>query len=163
MGGFMTDYLLAKHPDRLITATLGGAGWMQADDQRLAFMKELAESLESGKGIGPLIEQLTPAGRPKPTEEQLASFNQMLMLTNDPKALAACIRGMRGLAVSEAELRANKVPTLALIGEIDPLKAGVDELEPRDARREGRSDQGSRSHDGVHRAQIRQRPARLPG
>lgn len=128
MGGFMTDYLVTKHPDRLITATLGGAGWMQADDERMAFISELADSLESGKGIGPLIDQLTPADRPKPTEEQKSAINQMLMLTNDPKALAACIRAMPGLAVTESQLEANKVPTLAIIGGKDPLKAGVDEL-----------------------------------
>jgi pimeloyl-ACP methyl ester carboxylesterase len=128
MGGFMTDLLLATHPDRLITATLGGAGWMKVDDTRMAFMTELADSLDSGKGIGPLIKQLTPAGRPEPTDEQLKTFNQMLLLTNDPKALAACVRGMGRLNVTEAQLRANKVPTLALIGELDPLKLGVDEL-----------------------------------
>ena len=129
MGGFMTDYLLTAHPDRLITATLGGAGWSKADDGRLAFMTELADSLDAGKGIGPLIVQLTPAGRPKPTDDQIKAVNQMLLLTNDSKALAACIRGMKGLAVTENKLRANKVPTLALIGEQDPLKVGVDELE----------------------------------
>jgi pimeloyl-ACP methyl ester carboxylesterase len=128
MGGFMTDYLLLKYPHRLITATLGGAGWMQAGDERMAFIANLADSLENGKGIGPLIEQLTPDDRPKPTAEQIAAINQMLMLTNDSKALAACIRAMPGLAVTEAALRGNKVPTLAIIGDKDPLKAGVDEL-----------------------------------
>jgi pimeloyl-ACP methyl ester carboxylesterase len=128
MGGFMTDYLIMTYPDRAITATLGGAGWSKPNDDRLAFMTELAESLDAGKGIGPLIVQLTPANRPKPTEEFIDTINKMLMLTNDAKALAACIRGMRGLAVTEEKLRANKVPTLALIGELDPLKVGVDEL-----------------------------------
>jgi pimeloyl-ACP methyl ester carboxylesterase len=129
MGGFMTDYLISKYPDRVITATLGGAGWMQDGDERMAFIGELAESLENGKGIRPLIERLTPADRPKPTEEQISAVNQMLMLTNDAKALAACIRAMPQLAVTEASLRANKVPTLAIIGAKDPLKAGVDELQ----------------------------------
>jgi pimeloyl-ACP methyl ester carboxylesterase len=129
MGGFMTAYLLSNHPDRLLSATLGGAGWSQADDMRLNFLTDLADSLDAGKGIGPLIQQLTPANRPKPTEEQINAVNQMLMLTNDSKALAACIRGMKGLAVSEAQLKANKVPTLAIIGSDDPLKAGVDDME----------------------------------
>ena len=129
MGGFITNYLVATHPDRLITATLGGAGWTKPDDSRLAFMTDLADSLDNGKGIGPLIDFLTPAGKPKPSEEFLSSVNQMIMLNNDPKALAACIRGMKGLAVTEDKLRANKVPTLALIGEIDPLKVGVDEMQ----------------------------------
>lgn len=129
MGGFMTSYLLANHPDRLLSATLGGAGWSQADDARLSFMTELADSLDAGKGIGPLILHLTPADRPKPTEEQISQVNQMLMLMNDSKALAACIRGMKGLAVTEAQLKANKVPTLAIIGGDDPLKVGVDDME----------------------------------
>jgi pimeloyl-ACP methyl ester carboxylesterase len=129
MGGFMTGYLLTAYPDRVITATLGGAGWWRANDARMSFINELGDSLEAGKGIGPLIVQLTPAGRPKPTEEQIKSINQMLMLTNDSKALAACIRGMGGLAVPEEKLRANKVPTLCLIGDQDPLKAGVDDMQ----------------------------------
>ncbi len=131
MGGFITNKLIATHPERLITATLGGAGWAQADDERMTFLKTLADSLDAGNGIGPLILELTPANRPKPTEQQIAGVNQMLMLTNDQKALAAVIRGMPGLAVTEEQLKANKVPTLSLIGEIDPLKLGVDELEKR--------------------------------
>jgi pimeloyl-ACP methyl ester carboxylesterase len=129
MGGFMTGYMLATYPDRLITATLGGAGWSQTNDARMSFIGELADSLDAGKGIGPLIVRLTPADRPKPTDEQINAINQMLMLTNDSKALAACIRGMTGLAVPEEKLRANKVPTLCLIGDKDPLKAGVDEMQ----------------------------------
>ncbi len=129
MGGFMTNYLVATHPERVISATLGGAGWTKAHDERLGFLTALADSLDAGKGVGPLIEQLTPANRPKPSPELIASINQMLMLTNDSKALAACIRGMGGLAVTEEQLRANKVPTLALIGSDDPLKLGVDELQ----------------------------------
>lgn len=128
MGGFMTTYLLANHADRLLTATLGGAGWTRPDDGRLSFMVELADSLDSGKGIGPLIEHLTPANRPKPTEEQIKAINQMLLLTNDAKALAACIRGMKGIAVTEEQLSSSKVPTLCIIGSDDPLKAGVDDL-----------------------------------
>lgn len=128
MGGFMTGYLVTHHPDRVMTATLGGAGWRKPDDTRLAVMDELAASLEAGKGIGPLIILLTPANKPRPTGEQIDAINSMLMLTNDSKALAACIRGMGGLTVTEAQWRANKVPTLALIGSDDPLKVGVDEL-----------------------------------
>ena len=78
-----------------------------------------------------LIERLVPEGKPKPTEEQIKSINSMLLLTNDPKALAACARGMSGLAVPEAKLKANQVPTLCIIGEIDPLKTGVDAMRER--------------------------------
>jgi len=129
MGGFMTGYLVAKHPERVISATLGGAGWARVDDPQLNFMDELAESLDAGKGITPLILRLNPPGRPAPTEEQLKGINTMLMVMNDPKALSACIRGMKGLGVEEASLKANQVPTLCIIGDQDPLKEGVDALD----------------------------------
>jgi pimeloyl-ACP methyl ester carboxylesterase len=130
MGGFMTNYLIAHHSDRVITATLGGAGWRKPNDNTNDLLTRLAEALESGKGITPLIEALTPAGRPKPDAQQLEFINQMVMTMNDTKALAACIRGLTGLSVTESQLKANKVPTLALIGSDDPLKVGVDEMAP---------------------------------
>ena len=131
MGGFMTGYLLSKYPDRVLTATMGGAGWEQPNGEMQRSLTELAESLEAGNGIGPLIVRLTPADQPKPTKEQIASINQMLMLSNDAQALAACIRGMQRLAVPEEKLEANRVPTLAIIGERDPLKEGVDAMQER--------------------------------
>lgn len=128
MGGFITNKLVSLHPERAITATLGGAGWTREGDQQFEFLDELATSLEEGRGIGPLVSRLTPEGQPAPTEEQIAAMNSLLMLTNDPKALAAVARGMAQLAVPEEAVRQNKVPMLAIIGEIDPLKVGVDEL-----------------------------------
>ena len=90
--------------------------------------KELADSLDQGKGLGLLIARLTPPGQPQPSAEQIKSINAMLLATNDPKALAAVVRGFRELTVSWDKLAANEVPTLALIGEQDPLKQGVDAL-----------------------------------
>jgi pimeloyl-ACP methyl ester carboxylesterase len=130
MGGFMTNYLVNNHPDRCVTATLGGAGWSKANDERTEFMTLLADSLEQGKGMGPLIEQLTPANRPKPNAQEIEFINQMIMTRNDPKALAACIRGLRNVTVTANQLKANQVPALCLIGSDDPLKIGVDELQP---------------------------------
>jgi pimeloyl-ACP methyl ester carboxylesterase len=75
------------------------------------------------------MKALTPAGAVPPTEEQMKTRNQMLMLTNDQKALAACIRGMLNLHVAREKLENNKVPVLAIVGELDPLKKGVDAME----------------------------------
>src|SRR5262249_14110598 len=55
--------------------------------------------------------------------------NAVLAKTNDQKALAAVVRGFRGLAIPPERLEKNQVPTLALIGELDPLKKGVDALQ----------------------------------
>jgi len=124
IGGFITLKLLANHPDRFLTATTGGAGSSEQIDA--SFLDELAASLDRGDGISPLIRRLTPAGRMQPTEEQLKKINQMMSLFNDPKALAAVIRGMKGLTITARDLRANKVPILALVGDSDPFKKGVD-------------------------------------
>src|SRR5947199_153399 len=83
-------------------------------DSEQAFIDELAESLESGKGIAPLIRRLTPEGRPKPTEQELQNTNQFLMALNDSKALAAVIRGIKELRVQDEPLKNNQVPVLAL-------------------------------------------------
>ncbi|MBX3411512.1 MAG: alpha/beta hydrolase [Pirellulales bacterium] len=130
MGGFITGKLVTTYPERVLTATLGGAGWTKKDDERMKLINELATSLEEGKGIGPLIRHLTPPGDPQPTEEQIAGMNQMILILNDPLALAAVARGMGDLEVAEQSLRDNKVPLLALIGDRDPLKDGVDRMEP---------------------------------
>jgi len=128
MGGFITERLLVDHPDRIITATIGGAGWEDQENQQLTFIDDLAESLEAGEGIGPLIKHLTPEGATPPTEEQIQLMNTVVLAVNDPKALAAVIRGMRGLFIPKEKLAATTVPILAIIGEHDPLKTGVDAL-----------------------------------
>jgi pimeloyl-ACP methyl ester carboxylesterase len=130
MGGTIACKLLVTYPDRLLSVTLGGSGGLREGAVPGRY-EVLADSLEQGKGFGPLVEALTPAGRPKPTAEQMELINRRLAATNDTKALAAVIRGMKDLAVAEDRLKANRVPALALIGEIDPLKKGVDDLKER--------------------------------
>jgi pimeloyl-ACP methyl ester carboxylesterase len=103
MGGMIAAKLLTTHPDRMLTVTLGGHGGLKEGEDMTA-IEALADSLDSGKGIKPLT-------------------------LNDPKALAAVCRSFKGLMISVAKLKENKVPALALIGELDPLKKGVDALE----------------------------------
>jgi len=129
MGGFITNKLREMYPDRLATAMLGGAGWSRPG-QEMPLVKELAESLENGQGFGPLLRALTPEGAEPPSEEQIQQANQRLAAANDVKALAAVMRAMPTLAVPEDNIRANQVPTLAIIGGADPLKPGVDALDP---------------------------------
>lgn len=130
MGGRIAVLLLAEHPDRLFTATIGGAGWLGAQDieARRDLTNRLAESLEQGNGAGPLIVSLAPRGAPPLTVEQIGAANRMLLSSNDPLALAAATRGMSALQPTEATLRANKVPVLALAGELDPTRAEVEKL-----------------------------------
>ncbi len=129
LGGFITEKLMTTYPQRVLTATLGGAGWNEPGSARMDFLDVLADSLEAGEGITPLIKLLNPEGNPEPTEQQIKTLNALVMLTNDPQALAAVIRGASQWVVSEEALRENEIPTLSLIGEKDPLKDGVDALQ----------------------------------
>lgn len=130
MGAIIADKLLTEHPERFLSATLGGAGWIKPNDERAVFLHELAESLEREEGIEPLLVRLTPQGYPKPDTSRFRFrvANKLFGLVNDQKALAAVARAMNELAVTEEQLRANQVPTLALIGDKDPLKVTVDEM-----------------------------------
>ncbi len=130
MGAILTGKLLATHPDRLLSATLGGAGVLREGVELPPFVGELADALEQGKGIGPLLVALTPKGRPKPSEAVIAQLNRMLVGDNG-KVLAAVVRSWKDLAVSDEQLKANKVPVLALIGANDPLKKSVDDIKDR--------------------------------
>jgi pimeloyl-ACP methyl ester carboxylesterase len=129
MGGGITLQAVATYPDRFYSAILGGAGWQPPGSPFEGMMNVLAESLEQGKGLGPLILALNPAGQPPPTAEQIAAANERLLATNDPLALAAVVRGFRGNRVITADaLRAIDVPMLAVVGDIDPIKASVDAM-----------------------------------
>ena len=127
MGGFITMKVVALAPDRLMSAVVGGAGWPSPELRDDPMFDALAESLEAGKGGGPLVEFLWPGEEP-PTPEQAQAIGQAMVASNDQAALAAVVRGMSGLDVSAELLRINKVPTLNIIGSADPLKPNADAL-----------------------------------
>jgi pimeloyl-ACP methyl ester carboxylesterase len=127
MGGGITLQAVATYPDRFYSAVLGGMGWIPPGGPFEGMMNVLADSLEQGKGLGPLINALNPAGQPPPSPEQIAAVNERLLATNDALALAAVIRGNQfNKQVSRERLEAIQVPMLAVIGEIDPIKGAVD-------------------------------------
>jgi pimeloyl-ACP methyl ester carboxylesterase len=132
MGGSIALQVAARYPERVRTATLGGMGLPEPGREK--FMAALADSLEQGKGLGPLVLALTPKDKPRPSAEQIKAIDAMLLARNDPKALAAVARGNvtdKDLALSEEKIKGIKVPMLALIGADDPLRAGVDALKKR--------------------------------
>jgi pimeloyl-ACP methyl ester carboxylesterase len=123
MGAAVAGRLLASHPDRLLSVTFGGGGPVSRPPKEFtAVVEATAESLEQGKGIGPLVIALTPEGQEKPTPEQAATLSTLFLSGKDQKALAAVLRGQPGLEVTEAELKAVKVPVRFVYGKLDPLK-----------------------------------------
>jgi pimeloyl-ACP methyl ester carboxylesterase len=133
MGAVITGKLLATHPERLLSATLGGAGVIPEGVKLPPFVDKLADSLEKGEGIGPLLAALTPPGRPKPPPSAIQLINRTVV-GDRSKVLAAVVRSWKTLAVSKEQLKSNKVPTLALIGADDPLKESVDLIKDELAR-----------------------------
>jgi pimeloyl-ACP methyl ester carboxylesterase len=127
MGAMLAGDLLASHPDRCLSVVLGGAGIIRKSSN-IDFFDVLATSIEKDKSVGPLIEYLTPPGQPKPTAEQIKGLNFLLSTMNDMKALAATVRSWRELVVSDEALKANKLPVLGVVGDLDPLKTSLDEL-----------------------------------
>lgn len=130
MGGLVTNKVRELAPERLRSATLGGAGWMEDGGPALADVTgtEIAEALERTGSFEWMLRAFTKKQQPPPTEEDLAKRNRRMLEGNDLQGLAAVLRGWNGFAVPERNLRDNRVPTLALIGAQDPLKVRVDAL-----------------------------------
>jgi len=131
MGGAIAIGIVGFHPERVISAIVGGAGWVapgHVRDMAGLDWDELAESMEQGKGIEPLMLALIPEGEPQPTPEQLEMANKEFNSTQDPLALAALIRNFVP-SPTEAQIRSNKIPVLALIGDKDPGMKDVDRLD----------------------------------
>jgi pimeloyl-ACP methyl ester carboxylesterase len=127
MGGAITGKFIVLHPDRTISATFGGSaprlGWTAQNEKDA---EELATSLETGHGIRPLILRLSPPGEPPPSDEVIAARSRATLGRNDALALAAVQRGNKAQVVTLADVRALKMPLLAIIGSADPIKVGVD-------------------------------------
>jgi pimeloyl-ACP methyl ester carboxylesterase len=131
MGGAIALKLATMHPDRLLSVTLGGMGLLAPTQEPV--IRALAESLENGKGMTPLLIWLTPGSQGKPSEDQVKPINTFLMFQNDAKALAAVVRGSmdKNLEITDEQLKRLPVPMLAVIGDVDPFKKSVDELKKR--------------------------------
>lgn len=125
LGGAITLKLLATHPDRVSSAVLGGFGWRPAElglPERLRqWQPELAraargETTVAEVLVGPEASLLPPSVRD-------------VVDRNDVAALIAVLQGNRGLlTVTEAELRANTIPVLAVVGEADWALSDVERM-----------------------------------
>jgi len=131
MGGAIAIGIVGFHPERVLSAIVGGAGWLppgQVRDHPPGISWDAyAETLEQ-RDMTPIVLAQVPEGEPPPTPEQLEDFNEWFNETQDPLALAAIIRNFVP-SPTEAQIRSNKIPVLALIGEKDGGKKDVDRLD----------------------------------
>ena len=125
MGGFITAKMTTMHPERMLSATIGGAGWSEVDSEMTGMLDALADAIENDGNMAPLFIALTPEGEEMP-EEQINMLSTAIMGMNDPKALASVARGMKNQSLTREALEKVDVPTQLIIGSKDPLKAAAD-------------------------------------
>lgn len=133
MGARIVATLLTTHPERFLTATLGGPSvglnWTAEDDRHLELR---AAETEKGSFRSVILTTLTK-GQPTPTDEEIRQTSQqasqkILDGGGDLMALAAVVRGFRNLTVTDAQMAAVRVPTLVVVGSLDPLVATANQL-----------------------------------
>ena len=128
LGGIITLKLATTDPDRMWSASPLGSGWERPDDSAfLAAMDGIADALESGSGVPPLAASLGGA-RERPGLLHTLWVRALTRYLNDGPALAAMVRGLRGLSVHEDELRRIPIPVCSIVGTLDPMKPGVDAM-----------------------------------
>jgi pimeloyl-ACP methyl ester carboxylesterase len=128
LGGFITLKLAAAHPERLITASVLGAGWEHPGNSTfLNTLPQLESALRSGKGIGPLMAHLG-AERRKPGLLHTWAVRIMTGYLNDVVALAAMVSEIPALTLTEKEVRSIRIPTCTIVGSRDPLRVSAEAM-----------------------------------
>lgn len=127
MGGFITLKLLTQYPERLLSAAPCGMAWQAMNEENGNFLLTLASSLEEDGSMQPLFDRLTPEGR-EMSAFRYATIDFMIGLGNDKIALAKLMRSFPAFEVSEEALKSSTVPTLTVVGSVDPLAEGVEEM-----------------------------------
>ncbi|MBI1320786.1 MAG: alpha/beta fold hydrolase [Candidatus Hydrogenedens sp.] len=123
LGGYVALKVAAMHPDRLLSASVLGAGWQDPEDAQGQAMfdgfEKLAAQLESGKSVDPVATMFGDETH-KPTAWHRLQVRLATSLLGNKKALAAMLRNVRGLAVEREAVAAIDTPLLVVCGELDP-------------------------------------------
>ena len=128
-GGATTAKLLTTNPERFVTAIIGGSsGRRNWTEQNKRDAEAEATELEHGLPYRSLIVRTWPTDEPPPSEALLRERSREYVMRNDPLAHAAMIRARAGEAVTDAQLAAVRVATLAIVGSADGALAGVKSL-----------------------------------
>jgi pimeloyl-ACP methyl ester carboxylesterase len=129
LGAHVTSQLLTLRPERFISATLiAGSG-------RFGWSAELAKEAEQDASemerecISPsLMNRLSPPGSAAPSSDSVEALSASCLAVQDRFALAAVTRSRPDHVMTRAAAAAVTVPTLAIVGTDDPMKAGLDTL-----------------------------------
>ncbi|MFJ7439644.1 alpha/beta fold hydrolase [Methylorubrum thiocyanatum] len=124
MGAHVVAQLLTRRPERFLSATLGGSpgrySWTENDQHRVEVE---ANEMDAGS-VRSQILRLWPRDIPPPGEDELRRRSDAQLAGQDPKALAAVRRSNRDQTVTFAQMAAVQVPTLGIVGSLDPYREG---------------------------------------
>lgn len=131
LGANIVAQLLVLHPERFITATLGGSAgrfrWTTDDDEIVEREASETERL----GFSPSFDiRISPPDRVKATNEEIKKRSAAALVNpaEDRFAMAAIIRSSRDQIISPEQAAAVKVPTLAIVGSKDNFLSKLQDL-----------------------------------
>lgn len=131
LGGIILAKLLTAHPQRFISAVLGGAAYRRSQSAA-ADQAADAAAREIEAGIYRALAVSTwPTDEPPPAEEQIRARSREIAAMSDLRAHAALMRSRRPLVVTDTEIAEVRVPTLAVVGEADPALPRVKSMQKR--------------------------------
>ena len=129
LGAMIAGRLAVMHPERLIGVVYVASLPLRDTDTYMdKFAADAVADLESDLPFKSLAINLQPPGTKPPSDDEIRKAVAPLVAANDVKALAALWRGYKTLAVSNAQLKAVRVPSIVITGSEDISAAGVPEL-----------------------------------
>ena len=131
LGGIIVAKLLATHPDRFLSAVLGGAAYRRSQSERADRAADEAGREIEGGVYRALLVSTAPTDEPPLGEEAILTRSRAIAARNDQRALAALMRARRALVVSDAQIAAVRVPSLAVVGAADPALERVKAMQAR--------------------------------
>lgn len=160
LGGIIALKLLTTHPQRFLSAVVGGAAYRRARGNDADQATEAAAREIEGGVYRALIVSTAPTDEPPPAEEAIRARSREIAASSDVRAHAALMRARRALLVSDAEMAAVRVPTLALVGALDPALPRVQAMRKRWPLLEVEVVPGA-AHPTVHERGVPRHPAFL--
>lgn len=121
MGAIVAGKIAATHPDRVLSVVYGGQAPILTTDVNdvKADAREIelfAKAVEEGKGLGSYLIEVTPADKPKMSQEYADALAEVLYDGKDVKAFAAAGRGIKHLDVTLDQLAKCTAPLLFIHG-----------------------------------------------
>ena len=132
LGGIIAAKLLTLHPERFLSAVLGGAAYRRSASEASDLAAEAAAREIEDTGVyRSLLVSTAPTDEPPPSDELVRARSRRISSAGDARAHAALMRSRRAFVVADAEIATVRVPTLAIVGAADPALPRVRAMQRR--------------------------------